>query len=448
MTILATIILLGVLIFVHELGHFWAAKAVGVGVERFSIGLGPRLAGFRRGETEYVIAAIPLGGYVKMQGMEDEVMERLEGGSSDEQLPEQRPGDFDGKPIWARAFVISAGVIMNMLFAFGIYTFTAAYWGVEEAATTTTRVMAVQEGLLPAGAESLAEIVPGALITQVGSARPDSWSEIRQAFVEAGPGPLTVQTTDPSASFVVDIPEGETAGLRVVVALDGWIDPVIGQVSPGSAAEEGGLEEGDTLVSVAGITVASWTDMVRELGARPAESVELELRRDGANLVRVVELGEVTDPDTGERRGQLGVIPMTRGVRVSLGEAFSIGLDQTAYWTGLIVGFVRDLFTLNVSPRQVGSIGTIAQASGQAAADGMATFLRFMAFFSINLAVLNLLPIPILDGGHLVFLGIELIRGQALSIEQRVRWSQVGLVIVVGIMVWALGNDILRALGL
>ncbi|MYA10326.1 MAG: RIP metalloprotease RseP, partial [Gemmatimonadetes bacterium] len=113
-----------------------------------------------------------------------------------------------------------------------------------------------------------------------------------------------------------------------------------------------------------------------------------------------------------------------------------------------ILAFLGDLVTLNVSPREVGSLGTIAQVSGQAAAQGMATFLNFMALFSINLAILNMLPIPILDGGHMVFLGLELVRGQKLTVKQRIRWSHVGLVVVVAIMVWALGNDVLRLLGL
>ena len=121
MTVLATIIVLGVLIFVHELGHFFAAKGVGIEVQRFSIGLGPRILGFRRGETEYVLSAIPLGGYVKMGGMDDEVMERVEGGGDGERR-QPSPRDFDSKPLWARTFVISAGVIMNMVFAFVLYT--------------------------------------------------------------------------------------------------------------------------------------------------------------------------------------------------------------------------------------------------------------------------------------------------------------------------------------
>ena len=143
MTILATVIVLGVLIFVHELGHFAAAKAVGVEVQRFSIGLGPRVLGFTWGETEYVLSAIPLGGYVKMGGMDDEVMERLEGGAA-EGVREPSPRDFDGKPIWARTLVISAGVIMNMIFAFGAYTFVAARYGVGE--ISSTRIGIVTSG--------------------------------------------------------------------------------------------------------------------------------------------------------------------------------------------------------------------------------------------------------------------------------------------------------------
>ena len=163
--LLATIVVLGVLIFVHELGHFWAAKLVDVEVQRFSIGLGPRIWGFTRGETEYVISAIPLGGYVKMGGMDDEVMERLEGGGTEEpRQPSSR--DFDAKPIWARAFVLSAGVIMNMVFAFAAYAVVAAGWGIVE--IDTNRLGNVNTELLPPGTEVLADLPVGARIVRVG----------------------------------------------------------------------------------------------------------------------------------------------------------------------------------------------------------------------------------------------------------------------------------------
>ena len=448
MTLVATIVLLGVLIFVHELGHFWAAKSVGVGVERFSIGLGPKIWGFKRGETEYILAAIPLGGYVKMQGMEDEVMEHLEGGASDSPRT-PRPGDYDAQPLAARAFVISAGVIMNMLFAFLLYTVIFTAWGVQKPAVT--RVMTVEESTLPAGTESLAGITTGAEIVRVGEVVPASWYDIVRTLAESDPGPLQVETASPRAVFDIVVPAGDEERRALAASLGYWIDPVVGEIMPGSPAAAASIEREDRITRVAGAPVTSWADMLREIGARPGERVEIGLLRNGTALTRVVELDDI-ESATGERRGQLGVrintVSETVTVPVGLGEAISLGWGQTVGITRRILDFLRGLVTLNVSPREVGSIGTIAQFSGEAARAGTDAYLHFMALLSINLAVLNLLPIPVLDGGHLVFLGIELVRGQKLSVKQRIRWSQVGMVVLVGIMVWALGNDLLRFLGL
>ena len=447
-SILATIVLLGVLIFVHELGHFWAAKSVGIGVERFSIGLGPRVWGFTRGETEYVISAVPLGGYVKMQGMEDEVMEHLEGGAG-EQARRSRTSDFDAQPLLARAFVISAGVVMNMLFALLLYTLVAAAWGVQE--LVTTRVMDVDENSLPAGAEALAGIAPGAEIASVGDVVPDSWGDVQRALAESPAGPLAVATESPRAVFAIVVPEDEGERRVLASSLRYWIDPVVGEMEPGGPAAGSSIERGDRITSVAGVPVRSWADMTREVGARPGETVEIGLLREGAALTRIVELDEVDAEGTGDRIGRLGIFqtpPDTRTISVDFFAAVSLGMTQTVRVTRLILGFLRDLFTLDVSPRSVGSLGTIAVASGEAASEGTPAFLRFMALFSINLAILNMLPIPVLDGGHMVFLGIELVRGRKLTVKQRLRWSQVGFVVVILIMVWALGNDVLRFLGL
>ena len=448
MTILATIVLLGVLIFVHELGHFWAAKAVGIGVERFSIGLGSRIWGVERGGTEYVLSAIPLGGYVKMQGMDDEVMEHLEGGSSDgPRTP--RPTDFDAQPLLARAFVISAGVIMNMLFAFLLFTMVAGAWGVRELATT--RVMHVEESALPAGTEALAGIVPGAEIVRVGGVAPDSWGDIRSALVESPPGLLTVVTESPADVFEIVIPQDEDERGELAGALLYWIDPVVGDLEPGGPAAGASIEPGDRITSVAGAPVRSWSDITREVGGRPAETVEVGLLRGETPLTRIVELADVKDPATGERAGRLGVFqtpPETRTISVGLAEAVSIGWTLTYDVTRRILGFLRGLVTLDVSPRSVGSLGTIAVVAGQSASAGLPAFLEFMALFSVNLAILNLLPIPVLDGGHLLFLGIELVRGRKLSVRQRVRWGRFGFMVLILIMAWALGNDLLRFLGL
>jgi regulator of sigma E protease len=453
MTVLATIVVLGVLIFVHELGHFWAAKLVGVEVQRFSIGLGPRVWGFKWGETEYVFSAIPLGGYVKMGGMEDEVMEKLEGGKSGEpRVP--GPRDFDGKPIWARTLVISAGVLMNMIFAFFLYTAIAGFWGVSEYATT--RVGRVYEELTPRGSEALAQIPAGAELVRVGNREVEDWGDVREGLFQAEGGSATIQFQNPQGEVTVGIPTAEEDRMRMASALQPWVDARVGAVAPGSPAEEGGIEAGDLVVSVAGDSVANWYGFLDAIRSRPGERVELGIRRDGRELTRIVNLAsqEDRDPVTGETVtvGQVGISRAPDDIvyhPVSLGDAVQAGYRSTEAVTVMILDFLRDLVTGNVSPKSVGSIVTIGEASGQAAAQGLDAFLAFMALFSVNLAILNLLPIPVLDGGHLVFLAIEAVRGgNPLSVEQRLRWSQVGFVVLLGIMVWALSNDFLRLFGL
>jgi regulator of sigma E protease len=452
MTIIATIIVLGVLIFVHELGHFGAAKLVGIEVQRFSIGLGPRVWGVTWGETEYVLSAIPLGGYVKMGGMDDEVMDRLEGGSASDQPRAPGARDFDGKPLWARAFVISAGVIMNFAFAFVAYAAVAGVWGFQD--YDTNRVAEVSAEALPAGAGGLTG-AEGARIVRVGDREVEQWGDLREAFLELPAGPVVVALAGPEAALDVRIPSGEEERRRLIGALTPWVDAELGVITPGSPAEEGGLQAGDRVVSVDGEPIAYWHAFVRAIQARPEQRTVLVVDRDGSRLTRVVtpEAQRQPDPSTGEERstGAVGVgIPGTTFVyaHASPGEAVVYGWRQTVGVTGLILGFLRDLFTGDVSPRSMGSIVTIGQYSGQAAEAGIEVFLQFMALFSVNLAILNLLPIPVLDGGHLLFLAIEAVRGRALSVEQRLRWSNVGFLIVMGIMIWALGNDFLRLLGL
>lgn len=453
MTVLATIIVLGVLIFVHELGHFWAAKLVGVEVQRFSIGLGPKLFGVKWGETEYVFSAIPLGGYVKMGGMEDEVMEAVEGGKDGEpRVP--GPRDFDGKPIWARTLVISAGVIMNMIFAFAIYATVAGVWGVREFAST--RVGEVYSRYLPEGAQALAQIPRGAELRQVGERELEHWGDFARALVHAQPGPLTVRYENPSGQARIQVPEEEEARLMAASALVPWVEAEVGALIPGSPAEKGGLREGDRILTVEGEPIRNWFDFLEAIHRRPGERIELGLLRGGRELTRSVTLDTQTgeDPATGEeeKQGRIGIMrPADDFVytRVGFAESLVMGYRETVAVTGMILGFLGDLVTGGISPRSVGSIVTIGEASGQAASQGLDFFLSFMALFSVNLAILNLLPIPVLDGGHLLFLAIEALRGgKALSVEQRLRWSQVGFVLLLGIMVWALSNDFMRLFGL
>ncbi|TVP79384.1 MAG: RIP metalloprotease RseP [Gemmatimonadales bacterium] len=482
-TIIATIIVLGVLIFVHELGHFWAAKSVGVRVERFSIGLGPRVAGFTRGDTEYILAAIPLGGYVKMAGMGDEMMEKIEGGPSEssrshggegevgatptEGIPMVDPppasgardpeatdtGSFDARPVWARAWVISAGVIMNMLFAFAAYTAIAAGWG--EAVPDTLAIGQVSEELLPEGTEALAGIPPGATIVSIGDRTPEHWGDVHNAMVELPAGPVTVRHENPSGSVEIVLPEVGAPRDEIRRALRYWIEPVVAGLEPGAPADRGGLEAGDRITAVDDVSVEVWSDFQRLIQARPGQETQITLLRGDTELVRTLTPTELRGEnlDTGEEMviGRVGIFPQNPPVvyeALAPGEALVTGYRETVAVTGLIMGFLRDLVTGQMSPRNLGSIVTIGEASGQAAAQGIPVFLGFMAFFSINLAILNLLPIPILDGGHLVFLGLEAIRGRPVSMQTRLRWSQIGMVVLLGIMALALGNDFLRLFGM
>ena len=473
MTILATIVVLGVLIFVHELGHFMAAKSVGIEVQRFSIGLGPTMFGFRRGETEYVISWVPLGGYVKMGGMDDEMMERIEGGAREgaeegakegaeegagegvvTQPREPKPGDFDGKPIWARTLVISAGVIMNMLFAFVVYTGVNARWGLPELAEH--RVGRVVPELLPPGAEALSELPSGARLVSIGGVQVNHAGDVRDGFLEAPAGPLAIVTDEPRMEVEIDLTSDPQERVRILQ--DGlllWIDAEAGRLEPGDPAARSGMEAGDRMLVAGGVSITNWWDFVDAVEAHPDIPMEVTLEREGRSLTLSVtpEATQEEDPATGETVtvGKVGINgPVGELVYrdVSLAEAVQLGYAETVGMTGLLLDFLGGLVTGRESQRQVGSILTIGSIAGQAAGLGIETFLRFMALFSVNLAVLNLLPIPILDGGHLVFLGIEAVRGKALSLQQRLKWSQFGFVILMGIMIWALSNDVLRLWGI
>ncbi|WP_420634559.1 M50 family metallopeptidase [Candidatus Palauibacter sp.] len=362
-TILVTVLVLGVLIFVHELGHFAAAKSVGIGVPRFSIGLGPKMLGFRRGETEYVLSWIPLGGYVRLAGMADEeITSKLEGGGDDPSgtaehpAPGTSPGDFDAKSFPARVLVISAGVIMNWLFA--VVAFAA---------------------------------------------------------IAMGPGVL---------------------------------EPRIVEVEEGSPAAEAGLRSEDLIKRVDGASVRDPTQVTMRIERRAGEPVDILVDRDGQDLTFVAtpDAVERYSDITGESRtvGRIGIRIGADGGRAGPIEALGRGWSNAAYWGGAVVQFLADLVTGRSSAREVGGPILIGEISGRAARAGFWELLGFMAIISINLAVFNLLPIPVLDGGTLLFLGIEGVRGRALTIEQRVRFTTVGMVFVVALMLWAVGNDILR----
>jgi regulator of sigma E protease len=464
-TILATAVVLGVLIFIHELGHFITAKLVDIEVPRFSIGFGPKVLGFRRGETEYVLSALPLGGYVKMAGMED--LEAIEGGAGSGQAKEPgqvveprptpdtpratRPRDFEAKSLPARTLVISAGVLMNLLFAFFCWAMIAMVWGVPEVPQSV--VGSVVEEFLPEGTTELAAIPRGTRITAIGNRPVTDFDDLRIALSTGRAGPTTIQFEN-APPIEIQIPSRDSLRAALMTAIEPvyQAEPVLDIVVDTGAAARAGIRVGDRILSADGAPVQNWQEFVAVIETHPGQPVPLVIERDGeqVNLSVIPDTKQLAD---GRAYGRIGVSATRpdRGLpRVTYGpiDALAYGASETWHWVALTVDFLFGLFGGEQSARSVGGVITIGQISGQAARAGLETFLNFMALLSVNLAVLNLLPIPVLDGGQLVFLGVEAVRGRALSLKQRMRLSQVGFIIILAIMAFAIGNDLLRVFGL
>lgn len=451
-TILATIVVLGVLIFVHELGHFLTAKAVDIEVPRFSIGFGPKVIGFTRGETEYVISLLPLGGYVKMAGMEE--LEMVEG-PADAPAPEGTPPGprhFDAKSLPARILVISAGVIMNLLFAVLVFGLVSGTYGLPVEPPTV--IGGVSEEILPTGAEALAAVPRGARITAVGEESVEDWADLRLRINMMAQGENTIAFAN-AEPVVVDIESSDSARAMLFFALEPHVETEarLEQVVADGPAAAAGLQAGDLVIEANGQPITSWQEFVGIVEAHAGQQLGMVVERDGARVAtRVVP--EANTLANGRVYGRIGV---QRSALADAGlpreqlqplSAVAYGFTRTWDVVVLTVDFLGGMFTGRHSARNIGGPIEIGRISGQVARAGLEQFLNFMALFSVNLAVLNLLPIPVLDGGQLMFLLFEGVRGRPLSIEQRMRLTQVGFVMIMLIMAWAIGNDVLRALGI
>lgn len=451
LTLAATIFVLGVLIFVHELGHFMAAKAVGIAVPRFSIGFGPATPlAFRRGETEYLISWIPFGGYVKMASLEEQqAMESLEGGSVEQEFPPEQL--FESKSLPARILVLSAGVIMNALFAWATYSGLLLVHG--QAIDPTTAISRIDATTLPEGAESLAGIPFGATVEKINGEPIESWNDIIDGVLDPRSDQLRFELTG-SAPITATVPgvDGERRAKIIQSIIPLW-EPRVGGVVAGRPAAEAGLELGDLITHIDGEPLRSWDALVAKVEASVGTPLKLSLDRGGQVVEAEVTPAEdeTTDPVTGEARkvGRIGINPQIDTRRIELGVAASVTEGARQTWdNGLrVLGFLKGLVLGQVSANQLGGPIMIGQASGQFARAGLVALLSFMAFLSINLAILNLLPIPVLDGGHLVFLVLEGIRGKPLPQALRLRLTQIGMFLLLGVMAFALINDVFRIVG-
>ncbi|PKH22803.1 zinc metallopeptidase RseP [Enterobacterales bacterium CwR94] len=439
----AFIIALGVLITVHEFGHFWVARRCGVHVERFSVGFGKAL--WRRRDkrgTEYVLAMIPLGGYVKML---DERVESV--------TPEQRHLAFNNKTVAQRAAIISAGPLANFIFA------VFAYWLVFIIGVPGVRPVIGE--IVNGSVAASAEIRPGMELKAVDGIETPDWDAVRMALVgKIGDESATVSL----APFGSNAVEDKTLDLRhwkfepdkqdPVVALGirprgPQIETVLAEVQANSAASKAGLQAGDRIVKVEGQPLEQWQTFVTLVRDNPGKAIGLDVERNGETLALSLT-PEVKAGREGE--GFAGVIPRIiplpeeyRTVRqYGPFAAFAEASDKTWQLMKLTVSMLGKLITGDVKLNNLSGPISIAQGAGMSAEYGLIYYLMFLALISVNLGIINLFPLPVLDGGHLLFLAIEKIKGGPVSERVQDFSYRIGSILLVLLMGLALFNDFSR----
>jgi len=451
-TVVILAIVLGVLVFVHELGHYMAAKAFGVWVHRFAIGIGKPIPGltFRRGETEWAIAWLPLGGYVKMASREEEPASSvLEGGASADVPPDRV---FEAKPVWQRMIIILAGVTLNSIFA--LLIFTGLAWKNGRRYDPTTAIGRVNVTALPPEAAALASVPRGTRITAVDGHAVKEWDEIAE-HIAAGDHNEIVISFDghPDVSIPVHRDDlAKRAALASLNAMGPAQPPVVGAVGANTPAKAAGLAVGDSIVSIDGSPIAWWADAVDRIEPSAGKQLQVVIRRGTATdtlLVTPRSEHQVPEDPKSPMIGRIGVGAKTPYLTepLSFVGAVKAGADASISSAGTIFRTLRGLANGRVSTNQVGGPILIGQMAAEEARAGVEPLLAFIALISINLAVINLLPIPVLDGGAFLFLLVEGIIRRPLPGRVREALSLLGLALIVLLMFVAFKSDILRLIG-
>ena len=428
-TLLAFAFVLGVLVFVHELGHFLAAKRVGIRVLKFQLGFNPTVVSVTRGDTEYGIGALPLGGYVKMAGE-----------NADDERSGQ-PDEFLSKTKWERFQVLIMGPTMNILLAF-VLTAIVLYQGVEKGAYEDQPPVV---GVITAGSPaSRADIQPGDRIVTVADHAVKTWE---QFFIAVGARPNRETTLGLlrggqaiSRTVTPVAPAGQSRFEIGDIGVLPAVHPHVRSLSPGEAAERAGMKAGDVVLAVDGQPITFGGQLREAIAKHPEQQIALSILRDGATL---------TIRATPARRGSTGLLGIMIGddtvsIQPGVVQAITMSAQKNVEYGGLIFQTVWGLLTRETSPKQLMGPVAIAQLSGEATQLGWIALFSLMASISLNLGIINLLPIPVLDGGHIFIMGLEGLVRRDFSIRVKEKMLLAGLVLLMTLMVTVIYNDLTR----
>lgn len=437
----AFLVAIVVLVTVHEWGHFYAARALGVKVLRFSVGFGkPLLTWHDRRGTEYVIAGIPFGGYVKM-------LDEREG----EVPPDLLPVSFGRQPVWKRSVIVAAGPLVNLAFAFGVYwmLFLGGETGlIPQVGVVAPGSMAERAGLRE-GQEIVAvdgratptqSAVFAALVSRIGDS-----GELRLSVRRMGDSVVQTVSVD-LHRWLSDAAEPDILG-SLGFAFDHPPHVMLGNVMPNSAAEKAGLKAGDVIEQADGQAVSGPDEWVQYVRARPNQPIVLGVRREGRWLQLDVTPALV-EGGIGQMGVQVGFTPPPpssyRYIELGIFQAMQRAAGETVDQTRLLLGAIKKLVVGDLSPKNLSGPLGIAKVAGVSAGLGIQAFCQMLAVLSISLGVMNLLPIPVLDGGHLMLFLAEACRGKPLSERVQLLGTQLGMLLLAGLMLFAIYNDILK----